>query len=82
MEDEEIMTFKDEDGNKVELEIIAKIYLEEVEYLILAPMDGNEEDAFVFRVDEEDGKLVYNMVEDDKEFLRVKKEYSDLFYEK
>ncbi|MDT8715218.1 DUF1292 domain-containing protein [Clostridium sp. 19966] len=80
MEEKEVMAFKDEDGNKVELEIVAKIYLDELEYLILSPTDGNEDDAFVFRVDEEDGKVVYNMVEDDKEFIEVKKEYSKLLY--
>lgn len=80
MEDKMIMTFKDEEGNKVEFEAVAEIYLEETKYLILAPVDGNEEDAYVFRVDEEEGKEVYNLVEDDEEFLRVNKEYKKLLY--
>jgi len=80
MEDKEIMTFLDEDGNKVEFEPIAEIYIEEQKYLILAPIDGNEEDAFVFRVDIEDEKEVMNLVEDDEEFLEVKKEYKNLLY--
>lgn len=80
MEDREIMSFLDEDGNKVDFEPIAEIYLEEQKYLILAPVDGSEEDAYVFRVDIEDEKEVLNLVEDDEEFLNVKKEYKNLLY--
>ncbi|GAB6167656.1 hypothetical protein JCM1393_01160 [Clostridium carnis] len=81
-EDEiKIMTFLDEEGNKVEFEAIARIYLKEKEYLLLSPVDDKEsEDIYVFRVDEIDGKEELNLVEDDKEFLEVKKEYKKLLY--
>ncbi|SHI88620.1 Protein of unknown function [Clostridium cavendishii DSM 21758] len=79
MEEKQIMVFKNEDGNKVEFEVVAKIFLEEreKEYIILASLedDANEDDAFVFRVDEIEGNLEYNLVEDTKEFEEVKKEY-------
>ena len=56
-EERQIMTFLDEEGNKVEFEAVARIFLEEKEYLLLAPADDTEsEDVFVFRVDEVDGK--------------------------
>ena len=74
-EERQIMTFLDEEGNKVEFEAVARIFLEEQEYLLLAPAD-----VFVFRVDEVDGKEELNLVEDDKEFLAVKKEYKKLLY--
>ncbi|GFP75031.1 DUF1292 domain-containing protein [Clostridium fungisolvens] len=82
LEDKEIMSFRDEDGNKVDFEAVARIYLEEQEYLILSPLeeDADEEDAFIFRVDEVEGKEEYNLVEDDKEFEAVKKEYKKLLY--
>ena len=80
MDEKTIMSFKDENGDKVDFEAIAEIYLEEQKYLILAPVEGNEEDAYVFRVDEEDGKEVLNLVEGDEEFLRVNKEYKNLLY--
>lgn len=80
METQKIMKFKDEDGNVLELEIVARIFLEAKEYMILAPMDSEAEE-FVFRVDlSEDGKEVYNALDSDDEFLRVKKEYSRLLY--
>ena len=82
MEKEEkvIMSFLNEDGEKVDFEGVARIYIKEVEYLLLAPVDEESEDIFVFRVDNIDGKEEYNLVEDDKEFLEVKKEYKKLLY--
>ena len=80
-EERQIMTFLDEDGNKVEFEAVARIYLEEKEYLLLAPVDEKDsEDIYVFRVDEVDGKHELNLVEDDNEFIAVKKEYKKLLY--
>ena len=69
-EETQIMTFLDENGNKVQFEAIARIYLE----------DKESEDIYVFRIDEVDGKQELNLVEDDKEFIAVKKEYNKLLY--
>lgn len=80
MEEKEIMSFLNETGEKVDFEPIAEIYLEEIKYLILSPVNGDEEDAFVFRVDIEDEKEVLNLVENDDEFIKVKKEYKSLLY--
>ena len=83
MENREVMKFKDEDGNIVELEAVARIYVEEQEYLILAPLDEDSDDEYVYRVDEdEDGKEELIAVESDEEFLKVKKEYKNLLYSK
>ena len=80
-EEVQIMTFLDEEGNKVQFEAIARIYLEDKEYLVLAPVDEKDsEDIYVFRIDEVDGKQELNLVEDDKEFIAVKKEYNKLLY--
>ena len=80
-EEVQIMTFLDEEGNKVQFEAIARIYLEDKEYLLLAPVDDKDsEDIYVFRIDEVDGKQELNLVEDDKEFIDVKKEYNKLLY--
>lgn len=80
MEEKEIMSFKDEEGNKVDFEAIAKIFLDKQEYLLLSPVEGNSEDMFAFRIDINDGKEELNLVEDDKEFEAVKKEYKKLLY--
>lgn len=80
MEEKEIMSFKDEEGNKVDFEAIAKIYLDKQGYLLLSPVEGNNEDMFAFRIDVKDGNEELNLVEDDKEFEAVKKEYKKLLY--
>jgi len=77
-EEKEIMSFKDEDGNKVDFEAIARIFLEETEYVLLAPLGEESEDMFAFRVDMVNEKEELNLVEDDEEFERVKKEYKKL----
>ena len=81
MEEEEIMSFRDEDGNKVDFEAIAKIYLEEQGYLLLSPVEEDNDDMFAFRIDiNEEGKEELNLVEDDNEFEAIKKEYKNLLY--
>lgn len=82
MEEKEIMSFRDEAGNKVDFEAIAKIYLKEQGYLLLSPLEEGSEDMFAFRidVDEKNGNEELNLVEDDKEFEEIKKEYKKLLY--
>ena len=81
MEEKEIMSFRDEEGNKVDFEAIAKIYLDEQGYLLLSPLEEGNDDMFAFRIDiNEDGKEEVNFVEDNKEFEAVKKEYKKLLY--
>lgn len=81
MEEKEIMSFRDEDGNKVDFEAVARIFLDKQEYLLLAPLDEDSEDMFAFRIDKtEDGSEELNLVEDDKEFAEIKKEYKKLLY--
>ncbi|MGL4569803.1 MAG: DUF1292 domain-containing protein [Clostridium sp.] len=80
MEEREIMSFRDEDGNKVDFEAVARIFLEKQEYLLLTPVEEEAEDIFIFRIDKVDDKEELNLVEDDKEFIAVKKEYKKLLY--
>ena len=79
-EEKQIMKFFDEEGNVVEFEAVARIFLKEQEYLLLAPLNDKSEDLYVFRVDKVNGKEELNIVEDDKEFIEVKKEYKKLLY--
>lgn len=80
-EERQIMSFLNEEGKKVDFEAVARIYIEEKEYLLLSPVEGeNEEDVYIFRVDKVDDKEELNLVEDDNEFLAVKKEYKKLLY--
>lgn len=81
LEEREVMSFKDEEGNKVDFEAIARIFLGEQEYLLLSPIDEESEDIFAFRIDlNEEGNEELNLVEDEKEFEAIKKEYKKLLY--
>ena len=85
MEVKDIMSFKNEEGEKVDLEAVAKIYLGEQEYILLSPIDVEEKselDMYPYRVDFEDDKEVLNVVEDEEEFKAIRKEYKKLLYNK
>ena len=85
MEVKDIMSFKNEEGEKVDLEVVAKIYLGEQEYILLSPIEDEEKDEldmFAYRVDLEDDKEVLNVVEDEEEFKAIRKEYKKLLYNK
>lgn len=85
--EKEVMYFKDEDGNKVAFEAVARIFLDEdttaeKEYLILSSLEGHnsEDDAYIFRVDKVNDSEELNLVDNDEEFVRVSKEYKNLLY--
>ncbi|WP_187296329.1 DUF1292 domain-containing protein [Tepidibacter mesophilus] len=76
----EIVAFSDEDGNKVEFEIVEKINIEEEKYVLLA-REEEDGDAYVYKIVEEDGVEQYVAVNDDDEFERVLEEYNSYFDE-
>jgi len=80
MEDNKIITMVDEDGEKLEFELVEIIELKENKYALLAPV-GDEEDAYVYKIEEVDGKKEYNAVEDEEEFEKVLEEYESTFDE-
>lgn len=65
----------DEEGNEVEFEIVDAVLVDDVEYVLAAPVEpdeGEENYAYLFRIDEfEDGEWEPVPVEDDEEFNRV-----------
>ena len=80
MEDNKVITMIDEDGEKVDFELVEIIELDSNKYALLAPI-GDEEDAYVYRIEEVDGKPQYMAVEDEEEFERVLEEYESTFDE-
>jgi len=73
MDDMEIISLYDENGEETEFEVIGVINLEEKDYYILRPLDEeNEDQAYIFRADtDENGEDVLVEVEDDDEFDTV-----------
>ena len=80
MEENKVITMVDEDGEKVDFEIIEIIELDENKYALLAPI-GEEEDAFVYKIELVDDKEQYIAVENEEEFARVLEEYESTFEE-
>jgi len=80
MEENKIISMMDEDGEKVDFELVEIIELDENRYALLAPI-GDEEDAFVYKITIVDDKEEYIAVEDEEEFERVLEEYESTFDE-
>jgi len=79
MDDREIITLYDEDGQESEFEILAVINVEDNDYAILVPEDDDSEQAYIFRIDNDDkGDEVLSEVEDDEEFQLVKEAWEVL----
>ena len=67
-----ILTFLDEEGNDVELEIIDAFEISETQYVALVsveePAEDQEEEVFIMRIEEdEDGDDILIQVTDDDE---------------
>jgi uncharacterized protein YrzB (UPF0473 family) len=80
MEENKIITMVDEDGEKVDFELVEIIELDGNKYALLAPI-GDEDDAYVYKIEEVDGKEQYIAVEDEEEFEKVLEEYESTFEE-
>lgn len=79
------IVLNDEDGNEIEFEVITKMDIEDKEYVVVVPKDGDEEstdEAIVLRIDkDEEGNEILVTVEDDDEFAIVSEAYETLFSE-
>lgn len=67
-----VLTFQDEDGNDVELEIIDAFEISETQYVALVPVEEpaeeQEEEVFIMRIEEdENGEDILIQVTDDEE---------------
>jgi hypothetical protein len=81
MEEMNIITLTDaETMEKVELEIVEDLTIDGEHYVILAPLD-EEDDAYVYKVIGEGEKASYEMVDDEAEFNKVVEEYNRIFEE-
>lgn len=80
MSEKKTIMLKDENGQEKEFEIVEVLEIEEKKYVLVAPV-GDEDDAFVYRIDEIDGVEHLVPVEDDEEFEIVFEEYNSYFDE-
>ena len=80
----DIITISDEDGVEYELEVLARLEYEGVDYLALTPADADEPEEMevsILKCVEEDGEEVLLAVEDETELENVYAAFMDLIYE-
>ena len=78
MSDSLIIKVLNEDGEKIELQLIDSLVVDGQKYVLLAPI-GEEDDAYVYRaISLGDNKESYEYIEDDEEFNKVLDAYEAL----
>ncbi|KPU28051.1 hypothetical protein TR13x_01525 [Caloranaerobacter sp. TR13] len=66
---QETIILIDEEGNEVEFEVIATFDIEDREYAVLLPINEEEEEAYILRIEsDEDGNMILVNIEDKAEF--------------
>ncbi|MBR5227705.1 MAG: DUF1292 domain-containing protein [Clostridia bacterium] len=75
METEGILTFVDEEGNDVRFEILDVVSMDEKEYLVVLPLDEEQDEeegnVLILEIKQEDGEEVYDTVTDDEEAEKI-----------
>lgn len=79
MEEKNVIKLMDEDGKKIEFEVVEELSIDEKDYLLLASLENEDEDAFPVRVEENEGEKEYFFIEDDEEYERIKRAYDKTF---
>lgn len=76
---EEVVILTDEEGNEREFIIVETMPLENQHYAVLVPADGNDEDGFIMRIEEDENGEEYLIdIEDEEEWNRVVAAYEQL----
>ncbi|NLM35707.1 MAG: DUF1292 domain-containing protein [Clostridiales bacterium] len=80
--DVETIVLTDEEGVETEFNVVTKFDIEDKEYVIVIPVEGEEEEAIALRIDkDEDGNDILVTIEDDEEFAMVCEAYEAIFSE-
>ena len=80
----DLIVLTDEDGNEVEVEVITRMEIEDVEYFIVSPVDSDEEEPIFTAmkvVYDEEGNEFFETVDDDVEIAMIEEAYSVMFDE-
>ncbi len=80
----DLIVLTDDEGNEVEVEIVTKLEIEDVEYFIVSPVDTDEEEPIFTAlkvVYDEEGEEFFETVDDDVEIAMIEEAYSVIFDE-
>ena len=77
---ENIFTLTDEEGNESEFELLGELNIDDITYLALIPLDGDEDEYVILKVEvDENGDELLVTIDDDEEFDRVADAFEDTF---
>lgn len=83
LEDDNIFTLNDEDGNEIKFEFLDLIELENENYVVLYPLEDNNEEVVILRVQETEGELDEYLSVDEKTLQAVyaifKEKFKDVY---
>lgn len=80
MEEIEVVTLTDEEGNESDFEVIGDLVIEGVKYMAFMAVEGNDDEYVVLRCEkDEDGELLLVTIDDDDEFDTVSDAFDDVF---
>ena len=80
MEEVEIVTLTDEEGNESEFEVIGDLVVEGVKYMAFMSTEGESDEYVVLRCEnDEDGELLLVTIDDDDEFDKVSEAFDEVF---
>lgn len=78
----EIIQLIDENGEEVDFELVASFELDDTRYAVVVPVDGDGEDAYILRVEQdENGEDIFVGIEDEEEFNDAVEAYNELMEE-
>lgn len=81
---DDIITLVDEEGKEHDFMVLDIITVNESEYAIMVPTDqeidadADEQEAVIFRIDDNDGEQMLTVVEDDEEWDAVAAAWEDM----
>jgi len=80
MERENIFTLTDEEGNESEFELLGELNIDDITYLALIPLDGDEDEYVILKIEvDENGDELLVTIDDDDEFDKVADAFEDTF---
>ena len=82
-DDEELFTLTDEDGNEIKFEFLDLIELENENYVVLYPIENNNDEVVILRVQETEGEQDEYLSVDEKTLQTVyaifKEKFKDVY---
>ena len=82
-DDEELFTLTDEDGNEIKFEFLDLIELENENYAVLYPIENNNDEVVILRVQETEGEQDEYLSVDEKTLQTVyaifKEKFKDVY---